>query len=126
VSIVPLERQFLDLSNGNKFQNVNFLLLLFLDENPGQKCDYLEMPKNEGDVFCISQSYMSLQWKITKRGCTARKGNEFVCMCCNILGKHMATPQETCDTCEARNDPAQSPYLTESSCFHKFFDIDCI
>jgi hypothetical protein len=45
VSIVPLERKFLDRSNGNKFQNVIF----FVDENPGQKCDYLEMRKNEGD-----------------------------------------------------------------------------
>jgi hypothetical protein len=47
VSIVPLEIKFLDLSNGNKFQNVIFLFFL-LDENPGQKCDYLEMRKNEG------------------------------------------------------------------------------
>jgi hypothetical protein len=29
-----------------------------LDENPGQKCDYLELAKSEGGVFCISQSYV--------------------------------------------------------------------
>jgi hypothetical protein len=25
---------------------------------------------------------MSLQWKITKKGCAAKKGNEMFCMCC--------------------------------------------
>jgi hypothetical protein len=69
---------------------------------------------------------MSLQWKIVKRGCTARKGNDFFGMCCNCLGKHMTTPQENCDTCEVRNDPAPSPYVIDSSCFHHLFDIDCI
>jgi hypothetical protein len=48
----PLKRSFLNLYNGNKFQNVFFCL----DENPAQKCDYLKMPINEGGVFCISHS----------------------------------------------------------------------
>jgi hypothetical protein len=56
VSIVPLERKFLDFSKGNKFQNVKILVLIVLDENPGQKCDYLELAKSEGGLFCISQS----------------------------------------------------------------------
>jgi hypothetical protein len=58
VIIVLLERTLIDLSNGNKFQNVKFLVFIFLDENPGQKRDYLELAKTEEDVFCISQSYM--------------------------------------------------------------------
>jgi hypothetical protein len=42
---------------------------------------------------------MSLQSKITKKGYTAKKGNEMLCMCCCCLGKDMATPQMSCDTC---------------------------
>jgi hypothetical protein len=61
VGIVPLERKFLD------FQNTKKLVLDFFNENPGQKCDYLELAKSRKDVFCISQSYLiiscaKVQW----------------------------------------------------------------
>jgi hypothetical protein len=32
---------------------------------------------------------MYLQWKITKKGCETKKGNEKFCMCCTCKGKLM-------------------------------------
>jgi hypothetical protein len=61
VSVIPLDREFLGISNGNKFENVNYFFVDFLDDNPGQKYDYLELAKSEEDVFCISQSYVVIQ-----------------------------------------------------------------
>jgi hypothetical protein len=37
---------------------------------------------------------MSLQWKITKKGCATKKGNEKFCMCCTCKGKDMHKPME--------------------------------
>jgi hypothetical protein len=39
-------------------RSVKNLVLIFLDENSGQKCNYLELAKSKGGVFCISQSYL--------------------------------------------------------------------
>jgi hypothetical protein len=38
------------------------------------------------------KSGMSLQWEITKKGCSAKRGNVIFCMCCHCLAKYLATP----------------------------------
>jgi hypothetical protein len=73
VSIVPLERKFLGLLNGNKFQNVKILVLIFLDENPGQKCDFLEMAKSEGGrVLHIPDICVQIESDVSAHLCRAR------------------------------------------------------
>jgi hypothetical protein len=67
---------------------------------------------------------MSLQWKIMKKGCAAKKGNAMFCMCCRCLGNDLATPQTLCETCILRPGNPPTPYLTESRCHHHDFDIN--
>jgi hypothetical protein len=46
---------------------------------------------------------MSLQWKITKKGCATKKGNDKFCMCCTCKGKDMHKPMEIlCGYCDGR------------------------
>jgi hypothetical protein len=46
---------------------------------------------------------MSLQWKITKKGCATKKGNDKFCMCCTCKAKDMHKAIEIicgyCDEC---------------------------
>jgi hypothetical protein len=67
---------------------------------------------------------MSLQWKITKKGCATKKGNNMFCMCCHCLGKHMATPQTPRETCVLCPGNPPSPPVSESHCHHHAFDAD--
>jgi hypothetical protein len=53
---------------------------------------------------------MSLQWKITKKGCATKKGNEKFCMCCTCKGKYMHKPMEIlCGYCDEHVSPRFKP-----------------
>jgi hypothetical protein len=57
---------------------------------------------------------MSLQWKITEKVCSTKKGNQKICMCCTCKGKDMHKPMEIiCGYCDEPVSPRFGPM-----CYH--------
>jgi hypothetical protein len=53
---------------------------------------------------------MSLQWKITKKGCATKKVNDKFCMCCSCKGKYIHTPMDIlCGYCDECVSPCFKP-----------------
>jgi hypothetical protein len=83
-------------------------------ENLGE--NYKILTKLGADASVVNVAYkpfdvthkgdMSLQWKITKKGCATKKGNEKFCMCCTCKGKDMHKPMEIlCGYCDEHVPP---------------------
>jgi hypothetical protein len=67
-------------------KNYNVLNGLAIDASPIYPSDKPFDIRHKGD--------MSLQWKVTKKGCKTKKGNNMFCMCCCCRGKDMYNPRK--------------------------------
>jgi hypothetical protein len=100
-------------------------LTVMLGSNTKVNMDYLGennniLTKLGADASVVNVAYkpfdvthkgnMYLQWKITKKGCATKKGNEKFCMCCAFKGKYMNKPMEIlCGYCDERVSPRFKP-----------------